>query len=149
MVNIQITKDIRSYQPKFIGPFTFRQAVCLCIAVAINIAGIVFQTNVLGLSQDDVNFIPQIILSVIPMFFGWGEDALKMKPETYLRRVLRNMLVIPKNRPYRTRNFYDIYLSEEKLQEHTEEPVNKKQTKSAKSAKKKNEELPPEFRMYE
>ena len=139
MINIQIPKDVREYQPKFIGAFTFRQAVCLAIVAGINAGGIFIQQNFLGMKE--VNYIPQMILSIIPLFFGWGEEALRMKPESYLRTVFKNMFFIPKTRVYKSRNYYDIYFK----------PVEKEEeVKQEKMPKKKDlKNMDPEFVPYQ
>lgn len=40
---IQIPKDIRSYEPKFLGPFTVREGVCIAIAGAIMLGGVAIE----------------------------------------------------------------------------------------------------------
>lgn len=138
MINIQIPKDVREYQPKFIGSFTFRQAVCLAIVVAINSAAVFVQKNILGM--ETVNYIPQMIISIIPLFFGWGEEALHMKPESYIRTVFKNMFFIPKKRVFKSRNYYDVYFSvEEEEEPYHEKPLKKKDLKN----------LDPEFVPYQ
>lgn len=37
MLQVEMTDDIRKYQPKFMGPFTVRQCVCILIALVVAI----------------------------------------------------------------------------------------------------------------
>lgn len=110
MLTIQIPKDIREFETKFAGPLTLRQAVCCVVACAIEYAGVKLQSDILKLPV--TSYIPPLFIAMIPLFFGFGEKALHMKPETYLRIVLFNMLMVPKHRPYKTKNYYDVYLTE-------------------------------------
>lgn len=121
MVTIQIPKDIREYEPKFMGPFSFRQAVSVALAAGIEFLGYQFQLYVLKLPV--ASYIPPMFIAFIPLFFGFGEAAFHMKPEVYLRTVFLNMTVIPKFRPYKTHNYYDIHLTEK---EEPKESVKKK-----------------------
>lgn len=109
MVTIQIPKDIREYEPKFIGPFNIRQAVCLTASVVIEFLGVQLQTAILKLPT--ASYIPPLIIAIIPLFFGFAGPVLHMKPEVYLRTVFMNMTVVPKNRPYKTHNYYDVHLN--------------------------------------
>ena len=137
MLMIPIPKDIREYEPKFVGPFTFRQAICIVAAGLIEFGGVKFQTEVMHLPV--ASYIPPLILVAIPLFFGWGEITLHMKPETYLRMVLFNMINVPKNRPYKSRNMFDQY----------EEPKEKEAEPVQKEKRSRQYDVPPELMLYE
>lgn len=109
MISIPIPQDIREYEPKFLGPLSFREAMCSLCAALIEYAGIRFQTDVLHLPVS--SYIPPLVIALIPLFFGFGEKAFHMKPEIYLKMVLANMLTVPKHRPYKTKNYYDMHLT--------------------------------------
>lgn len=137
MITIQIPKDIREYEPKFIGPFNFRQAVSVVAAASIEFLGYQFQLHILKLPV--ASYIPPLFLAFIPLFFGFGEAAFHMKPEVYLRTVFLNIMVIPKFRPYKTHNYYDIYWTEKK---------EKEKKNSDKKNKKNDLNVPEELRTY-
>lgn len=124
MVTIQIPKDIREYEPKFIGPFNIRQAVSLTAGAVIEFLGVQLQTSILKLPT--ASYIPPLAIAIIPLFFGFAGSVLHMKPEVYLRTVFMNMTVVPKNRPYKTHNYYDVHLCQ-KEEEETEKKGKKKQ----------------------
>ena len=137
MLMIPIPKDIREYEPKFIGPFTMRQAVCVLIAGLIEYGGVKIQTVLFHLPT--ASYIPPLIFVMIPLFFGWGEMTLHMKPEVYIKMVLFNMMNVPKSRPYKSRNFFDRY----EEQQASKPEANKKEKKIRQT------DLPPELRLYE
>ena len=37
MIEREIPKDIKGYEPKFIGPLTFRQTICMGLAAAVSV----------------------------------------------------------------------------------------------------------------
>lgn len=110
MIMIPIPQDFREYEAKFIGPLTFRESICSLIAGLIEYGGVRIQTDLLHLPV--ASYIPPLIIAIIPLFFGFGEKAFRMKPETYLRMVMANILFVPKHRPYKSKNYYDIHLTE-------------------------------------
>lgn len=121
MIMIPIPQDFREYEAKFIGPLTFRESICSLVAGFIEYGGVRIQTDLLHLPV--ASYIPPLIIAIIPLFFGFGEKAFRMKPETYLRMVMANILFVPKHRPYKSKNYYDVHLTE-----HVD-TVKKKQSK--------------------
>lgn len=126
MIMIPIPQDFREYEAKFIGPFTFRESVCSLSAALIEYLGVRLQTDILHLPV--ASYIPPLIISIIPLFFGFGEKAFRMKPEVYLRMVLRNIIFVPKHRPYRTKNYYDTHLTMKVEPVKSKKKTTKKQT---------------------
>ena len=110
MIMIPIPQDFREYEAKFIGPLTFRESICSLVAGLIEYGGVRIQTDLLHLPV--ASYIPPLIIAIIPLFFGFGEKAFRMKPETYLRMVMANILFVPKHRPYKSKNYYDVHLTE-------------------------------------
>lgn len=144
MILIQIPKDIRSYEPKFLGPFTVREGICIAIAGAIMLGGVAIEKYLF--QMDSVSYIPPAIPAMIPIFFGWGERLLNMKPEVYLRTVFIQSTMVPKYRPFKTHNFYDV--REKKYSPSQDEETEK----TVKPRKKKNRELrkiPDELKAYD
>lgn len=144
MISIQIPKDIRAYEPKFLGPFTVREGVCLALAAGIMLGGVALEKLVF--QMDTVSYIPPAIPAIIPIFFGWGEKFLHMKPEVYLRTVLVQSTMVPRYRPYRTHNFYDVR-EKKYMQEHPEPEEQELQKKCKKNNNQRK--IPEELRAYD
>lgn len=143
MVNIQIPKDIREYEPKFVGPFTGRQAGSVAIAALIIWGGITIEKNVLHLPA--ISFIPPAILAVPFLFFGFGEKLLRMKPEIYLATIFRNLVLIPKHRSYVSQNLYDICMKES---EDAADPAKAAGAPAVRKTKAPPKSLPYELTAY-
>lgn len=137
MVTIQISKDIREYEPKFAGPLTQRQFVGLFIGAVIFFSVGAIEKSIFG-SAPNTYLIP-LIPSLIPI--AWASIKSDIPPEKYIRYVLIPSLIVPRNRIYRTHNFFDAAF------EPQEEPGNEKNEKD----KKKQPPLrsiPEELREY-
>lgn len=135
MISISIPKDIREYEPKFIANLTAKQCICLLLAAIIEFAGVQIQKLVFHLPT--ASFIPPLFIAFVPLLFGWGKQIFHMETEVYIRNVLFRSLTVPPKRVYKTRNFYDLYLTKEK------EPIQEKKKK------KQDSSISPEFRAYD
>ena len=135
MIDIQISKDIREYEPKFVGPFTMRQTVCLVAAGIILTVGVQIEKNIFHMPV--TSYFPPMILAMIPLLFGWGDKFLGgVFPEYYIKYILIPYYKAPKYRGWHTHNFYDSAFVADK-------PENDKQTK------KKIKNVPDELKGYE
>lgn len=111
MIEIQINKDVGSYEAKFVGPFTMRQTICVAIAAPICWAIYKFMSP---LVSGDVAGFMIAIPAGIAWLFGWTKPY-GMRPEKFIRSIFINMVLAPANRKYKTNNSYiDIPVSEEK-----------------------------------
>lgn len=155
MINIQIPKDIREYETRFIGPFTARETGSIAIASVMVFLGVEFETKILHMPV--VSYIPPLIPALIPLFFGFGEKGLRMKPEVYLMTVFRNQFIVPKHRPFKTHNLYDIMMKdmEQELKEdgidtdEDDDIPEKSEKQKEKERKRRIKELNHEFRAYQ
>lgn len=100
MIEIQINKDVGSYDAKFIGPFTMRQTVCLCIAAPICWAIYKVLTPIMSL---DVAGFFIAIPAGIAFLFGWTKPY-GMRPEKFIRSIFVSLVLAPANRKYKTDN---------------------------------------------
>lgn len=129
MLEIAIPRDIREYQPKFIGSFTMRQVICIMIIMGIFAINSFIQTNILGFTQ--VIYLTALVPASIPFAFGWGEKLIGMPVEKYVMIVFTNQILAPKHRYYRTHNYISII--EKKIEaEETEDENRKKKPKKIK-----------------
>lgn len=111
MIEIQINKDVGSYEAKFVGPFTMRQTICVAIAAPICWAIYKFMSP---LVSGDVAGFMIAIPAGIAWLFGWTKPY-GMRPEKFIRSIFINMVLAPANRKYKTNNSYiDIPVPEEK-----------------------------------
>lgn len=152
MLQVQIPKDIREYEPKFIGPFTMRQCLSIISAAVIELAGSKLMEGIFKTPR--MEYIVPLIIAAPILFFGFGDQMLHMKPEVYIREVFIRNLVYPKIRPYKTHNFIEVQINE--IQKEQEmEASNKKDNGNTKKGKKKEQKrrqeiknLPDELEAY-
>ncbi len=131
MIEREIPKDIRKYEAKFAGPFTFRQTVCVVIGgtfslITYNTFGKLFVPNVRGYLC--------FIVAAPALLVGWYKPY-GMPLEKYLFTIIKTLVLAPTKRVYKTENIYDIKTPEEVAK-------NKKKRKKATPSKKK------EFKAY-
>lgn len=110
MIEIRITKEIGNYEPKFIGPFTLRQIVCIIIAAPI--CYFIFKTLSPVFTPDVAGFFCAIPAGVAALF-GWVKPY-GMKTEKFLQSVWINMFIAPTHRRYKSENRHEQML--EKLE---------------------------------
>ncbi len=131
MIEVNIHKDIASFEAPCIGPFTFRQTVCITVAAPIcwaiyHYLAPVISTDLAGM------------LVAIPAVFAWALGWWKpfgMKAEKYMKAVFIGMVLAPRTRKYKIRNFHDTalqdYMAQDKPQKKEKSKVKYKVSKEA------------------
>ncbi len=122
-MEIQINKDVGSYEPKLIGPFTIRQSICLVIGAPISIG--IYKYGAQFLPADAVSFLT-FFPAVLVWLFGWTKPY-GMPPERFLKSILVNMVLAPGNRIHQTDFLPDQSFAE------TEKAAEKKKAKYRRS----------------
>lgn len=122
MIEVEIPNDIEDFEPKIIGPFTKRMALCIVAIVATSLGGY-FILN---------NFFNNGLRILIPLIFDlpWALIAAYkpygMKFEEYFVSQIYTTILPPKHRRYRTENLYEKFekelINEEKTQANTKLP---------------------------
>lgn len=97
-MEIKINKDVGSYEPKVVGPFTTRQAVCLMIGIPICIG--IYKYGSAILPADAVSFL-LLIPAAITWLFGW-KKPYGMPMEKFIKSIFMNIILAPRNRIYKT-----------------------------------------------
>lgn len=136
MIEVEIPKDINGYKPKFIGPLTLRNTVSIIIT-AITAVPIGFL-----LGQVFVNEIALTIAMIIgaPILFCGFKDIYGMPAEKFIFMYLKTQVFTPKDRKYKTNNFYQSFLPIK------DKKLNDKELKKYKKTKKKDlKELGDDF----
>lgn len=102
-LTIDISKDIREYEPKLIGNFTNRQVISLlCIAGILGLWQVLLK-KVFGFEQ--ITYIPVAIPSCVVALYGWGNLIFGMPAETYLKIWTRFQFEVKQHRVFRTHNY--------------------------------------------
>lgn len=102
MLEAPIPKDIRKYDAKLIGPFTLRQLLCFLMACLLSFLSYKFLFDILG---KDATIFLCFILSTPFIVVGWYKPY-GMPLEKFLRSALISTVLAPKNRKYKTNNYF-------------------------------------------
>ncbi len=136
MIEIEMSKDIREYEPKVIGIFTKRQLVCVAIGAA---CGLLVATR-LPVIDPIINVLAAVIVAMPASICGWI-DLYGMHLETYVLYVIQNNFLTPNKRKYKSESLFYESLKKEQASDFPEIPEEKK--------KKKRKVYPKEFVPYD
>ena len=135
MIEIEIPKDIKDFEPKFVGPFTVRQTICFGAFLAVLLGGYF----IIGMfTQEGIRVLIPLILSMIPVLFGWYKPY-GMKFEAYVVSQIFTVILPPKKRLYKIENEFDV-LDKKIEQEENLANKNKNKNKNKKSNQAKEAE---------
>lgn len=135
MAYAEIPRDVLKIKRRVVAGLTKRQLVCILIAAAIGLPLFFLLRKPLGSST--AAYV--MVFAMIPaMLFAFYEhNGLPL--ERYLRDMLRVMFFRPKQRPYRTENYYEKLNTQIKYEEEVRKIVsdaNKRKKQKARGFKK-------------
>lgn len=103
MIEININKDVGSYEAKLIWQFTARQTIC--VAIAAPLCWFIYKHASPVLSGDAAGFL-MLIPAAIAFLFGWRKPY-GMPMEKFIESVFVNMVLAPSHRKYKTENVHE------------------------------------------
>ena len=107
MIEVDMTQDIREYEPKLFGLVTSRQIILLAIGCSYSIPLAIF----LPLGNDiTARFMVGMLCMIPVILLGWVE-VYGMRLEQFLWQALLSLVLTPHNRIYKTDYAYE-YLRE-------------------------------------
>lgn len=107
MITIRIPKEIRQYEAKFVGPFTMRQTICICVGLPICI--LIYNCLHAFISRDLMGFF-LLLPAATTFLFGWVKPY-GMKFEQFFFSAVRNNFIAPRRRKYITVNSHEARLN--------------------------------------
>lgn len=143
MIEIRVTKEIQDFEPRIIGPLTFRQMICVGIGAPICYMILKYLSPILTV---DVAAFFCFIPAGIAYAMGWAQPY-GMKMEKFLQSIFINRLLAPAIRKYKTVNTHEVLLKdlskESSIRQETEVNGDKKNRKSNQSSANKRYKLSP------
>ncbi len=107
MLEIEMSKDIKEYEPKIIGPLTARQIICCTLAASYGIP---------LFSALDIEIVSRVMITffaMVPMVLcGWLK-IYGLPLEAFIFMIIKTKLLRPQKRYYEISNTLDI--DEEKV----------------------------------
>ena len=132
-IEIQITKEIGNYEPKFIGPLTLRQTACVCAAAPVCI---LIYTKLSPIITSDIAGFFCIFPAGIAAAIGWLRPY-GMKTEEFVQSIFINMILAPTNRKYKIANYFAYELIDEDTETEDESEADSLPDKNEKNKKSK------------
>lgn len=131
MIIMPVPADVRHIKAKFIGPFSKRQTLAIVPAALLGIFLFMLIRDIFPLD------ICAIIIGIIdiPILLCGFVDIYGMPFGVYAKEIVINKLLVPKQRPYVTRNIYESLAVQNKItyayfdgdsEEYTEKQLQKK-----------------------
>lgn len=100
MIETKVPKDIRNYKTKIIGNLSFRQIICVAIAVIVDIILYFSLFKYVNLSPKVIIYI--IILIDVPIL-AFIAEPYGMSMEVFLKTVIVKNFIWPTKRKYKTK----------------------------------------------
>ena len=97
MLEIEMPKDIKNYEPKILGPLTLRQLVCLGISLSYGIPFVLFTHGDIV-----VRIMVGLALMVPVLLCGWLK-VYNEPFEKFIKIIIINKFVKPEKRKYKCR----------------------------------------------
>ena len=107
MIEVEMSKDIRSFQPKLIGPLTKRQLICSAIGLAYGVPAF-FLLKSLGVTDVTLRVVICVVLMAPPFLCGWIH-LYGMSLEKFMIHVIKIMFFKPRIRKYEVKNAYEEF----------------------------------------
>ena len=124
MAYVTIPKDLSKVQSKVLFGLTKRQVICFGAAAVIGVPLFFLSRGALGTTTAALC----MILVMLPFFLLAMYEKHGQPLEKILANIIRVAIIRPKERPYRTNNFYAVLERQEKLDKEVYDIVHGKET---------------------
>ena len=133
MAYVTVPKDLTKVKTKVALNLTKRQLVCFSMAAAVGVP--LFFLIKGSVPQTAATFI--MVLAMLPFFLFAMYEKHGQPLETVLENIIRVFFLTPKERPYRTENYYAVLEKQRKLKKEVTAIAKKSyQRQTAKAAHK-------------
>lgn len=122
MAYVEVPKDLSRVKNKVIFNLTKRQLICFTLAALVGIPVYFLLRDSIGVSAASL----VMILLVLPLFLLAVYEKNGQPLEVLAKQYIRVRFLRPKERPYRTNNFYSVVERQYQLDKEVKSIVNKK-----------------------
>lgn len=112
MAYVPVPKDLTKVKTKVIFNLTKRQIICFSAALVIGLPIFFLTKGNIGTST--AAFL--MILIMLPCFLFAMYEKHGQPLETVLKNIINTKFIMPKERPYRTENFYAVLARQRQLE---------------------------------
>ena len=128
MAYVPVPKDLSNVKTKVMFNLTKRQLICFSIALLVGLPMFFLLKDRINTSLASL----VMIFSMLPFFMFAMYERHGQPLEVILKHYLAVRFLNPKQRPYRTNNFYAIIMRQAKLHKEVKHIVTGKQSNSLK-----------------
>ena len=131
MAYVSVPKDLSTVKTKVVLNLTKRQLICFSAALAVGLPIFFLTKDSVGTSASSL----LMIFSMLPLFMFAIYEKHGQPLEVILRHYIEVRFLNPKQRPYKTDNFYAVLIRQDKLDKEVKHIVERRKTTSPKTNK--------------
>ena len=131
MAYVSVPKDLSTVKTKVVLNLTKRQLICFSAALAVGLPLFFLTKDSVGTSASSL----LMIFSMLPLFMFALYEKHGQPLEIILKHYFEVRFLNPKQRPYKTENFYAVLMRQEKLDKEVKHIVERRKTISPKANK--------------
>ena len=131
MAYVSVPKDLSTVKTKVVFNLTKRQLICFSAALAVGLPLFFLTKNSVGTSGSTL----MMIFTMLPLFMLAIYEKHGQPLEIILKHYIEVRFLTPKQRPYKTDNFYALLMRQDKLDKEVKHIVESRKTISPKADK--------------
>ena len=131
MAYVSVPKDLSTVKTKVVLNLTKRQLICFSAALAVGLPIFFLTKDSVGTSASSL----LMIFSMLPLFMFAIYEKHGQPLEVILKHYIEVRFLTPKQRPYKTDNFYAVLIRQDKLDKEVKHIVERRKTTSPKTNK--------------
>ena len=131
MAYVSVPKDLSTVKTKVVFNLTKRQLICFSAALAVGLPLFFLTKDSLGTSGSTL----MMIFIMLPFFMFALYEKHGQPLEIILKHYIEVRFLSPKQRPYKTDNFYALLMRQDKLDKEVKHIVERRKTISPKADK--------------
>ena len=131
MAYVSVPKDLSTVKTKVVFNLTKRQLICFSAALAVGLPLFFLTKDSVGTSGSTL----MMIFTMLPLFMFAIYEKHGQPLEVILKHYIDVRFLTPKQRPYKTDNFYALLMRQDKLDKEVKYIVEGRKTISPKAIK--------------
>ena len=131
MAYVSVPKDLSTVKTKVVFNLTKRQLICFSAALAVGLPLFFLTKDSVGTSGSTL----MMIFTMLPLFMLAIYEKHGQPLEVILKHYIEVRFLTPKQRPYKTDNFYALLIRQNKLDKEVKHIVERRKTISPKANK--------------
>ena len=131
MAYVSVPKDLSTVKTKVVFNLTKRQLICFSAALAVGLPVFFLTKDSTGTSSSTL----MMIFTMLPLFMLAIYEKHGQPLEVILKHYIEVRFLKPKQRPYKTNNFYALLIRQDQLDKEVKHIVELRKTISTKANK--------------